>query len=171
MDPNLAGQPPLVALVDAVSLLWRMELAGCAREAPAWQAARSYALEKFSQAGMTYADVHRAIAFAAADDLESCERLAAEIRSGIGRQWGAEAAYPVIRGFEAFARADWPGAIEALAPTIELLVRIGGSRAQRDLVVNTLFAAYVRAERKEEAKSLLAGRAERRPTVPGAGMA
>jgi pentatricopeptide repeat protein len=54
---------------------------------------------------------------------------------------------------------------------MESLVRIGGSRAQRDLVVNTLFAAYVRAGRKEEARSLLASRGERRPTVPGPGVA
>lgn len=168
MDPHQTDQPPPIALTDAVSLLWRMELAGCARETTAWPALRSYALEKFPKAGMTYADVHSAIAFAVTGDLDGWARLAAQVHDGMGRQWGAEVAYPVMRGFQAFSRADWSSCIEALAPTIESLVRISGSRAQRDLVVNTLFAAYVRAGRSEEAKSLLAGRGERSPTVPGA---
>jgi tetratricopeptide (TPR) repeat protein len=169
MDPHRSGQPPLIAFTDAVSLLWRMELAGCAREAAAWPALRSYALEKFPKAGMTYADVHSAIAFAVTADLESWERLAAQVREGAGRQWGAEIAYPVIRGFEAFSRANWSSAIEALAPAIDSLVRISGSRAQRDLVVNTLFAAYVRAGRSEEAQAFLGGRGKRIPLSPGIG--
>jgi hypothetical protein len=170
MNPHEAGQPPLVALIDAVSLLWRMELAGCAHEASRWPALRSYALEKFPKAGMTYADLHSAIAFAVTGDPGSSRRLAEEVRAAAGRQWGAEIADPLMRGFEAFSRSDWSSAIEALAPSIDALVRIGGSRAQRDLVVHTLFAAYTHAGRTEEAKSLLASRCEHRPMVPGAGM-
>ena len=161
LDPYRAGQPPLLALVDAVSLLWRMELIGSPRDSAAWPALRSYALENFPKAGMTYADLHGAIAFAATGDLESWQRLAAEIHDGVGRQWGAEVAHPLVLGFEAFARAGWTAAIDALAPTIDALVRISGSRAQRDMVVETLFAAYVRAGRAEEARSLLGGRGKR----------
>ena len=165
MNPNEARQPPLLALIDPVSLLWRMELAGCARDQDSWPRLRSYALEKFPKTGMTFADLHGAIAFAVTGDTESWARLADEVRAAAGRQWGAEVAHPLICGFEAFSRADWASAIEALAPAFDALVCIGGSRAQRDLVVHTLFAAYMRAGRIEEAQSLLARRGERRPTV------
>jgi len=166
LDPRVTGQPPVLALTDAVALLWRLELAGCARETGAWPALRSYALEKFSKAGMTFADLHSAVVFLVTDDDESRARLAAEVEGGVGKQWGAEIAQPVMRGFEAYARADWSAAIDAIAPTIESLVQVSGSRAQRDLIVYTLFAAYVRAGRNDEAKSLLARRGDRRASVP-----
>jgi len=166
MDPRVAGQPPLLALTDAVALLWRLELAGCARETAAWPALRSYAIEKFPKAGMTFADLHNAIVFAVTEDHESRARLAAEVHDGMGKQWGAEIAHPLMRGFEAYARADWAAAIEAIAPTIDSLVQVGGSRAQRDLIVNTLVAAYLRAGRNEEAKTLLSRRGDPRRSVP-----
>jgi pentatricopeptide repeat protein len=44
-------------------------------------------------------------------------------------------------------------------------VRVGGSRAQRDLIEHTLLAAYLKAGRPEEARDLIAQRADRRATV------
>ena len=168
--PGRADGPPLLVLCDAAALLWRMELAGCSREHEPWPALRSYALERFPKAGLTFADVHNAIVFAVTGDHESSARLAAELRAGIGKQWAADVAEPIARGFEAFARKDWSGAIGAIAPIVDSLVRIGGSRAQRDLVENTLLAAYRRAGRIDAAKVLLARRTDRHPSVPVAGM-
>ena len=48
--------------------------------------------------------------------------------------------------------------------------RIGGSRAQRDLVENTLLAAYLKAGRPDDARRLVAAHGDRRPTVPVAGL-
>jgi pentatricopeptide repeat protein len=50
------------------------------------------------------------------------------------------------------------------------VVRIGGSRAQRDLIVNTLLAAYVKDGRVEAARTLLEARVDRRPSVPIEGL-
>ena len=149
---------------------WRIELAGGSRQEEAWRAVRSYALEKFPKAGVTFADVHNAIVFAVSGDREASSRLAIELRSGIGKQWAADVAEPVARGFEAFAREDWSVAADMMAPIVTSLVCIGGSRAQRDLIENTLLAAYVRAGRTDEAKALLARRIDRHPTVPVAGL-
>jgi hypothetical protein len=46
------------------------------------------------------------------------------------------------------------------------LVRISGSRAQRDFVVDTLLTAYIRAGRSAEAQSMLGRRGRRIPTSP-----
>jgi hypothetical protein len=168
--PGRAEGPPLLVLADSAALLWRIELAGGSRENEAWPAVHSYALAKFPKAGVTFADVHNAIVFAVSGDREASSRLAAELRSGIGKLWAADVAEPVARGFEAFAREDWPLAVDMMAPVVTSLVRIGGSRAQRDLVENTLLAAYIRAGRTDEAKALLARRTDRHPTVPVAGL-
>jgi hypothetical protein len=72
----------------------------------------------------------------------------------------------VADAFGAFARGDADAAIGFLAPVADQLVRIGGSRAQRDLFENTLLAAYFRAGRAAEAATFLARRLDRCPTVP-----
>jgi len=75
------------------------------------------------------------------------------------------------RGFVAFERGDYSGAIAVLAPLTQQSERIGGSRAQHDLIEFTLLKAYLNADRLEEARHLL--RALRRtgavmPAVAGA---
>jgi hypothetical protein len=49
-------------------------------------------------------------------------------------------------------------------------VRIGGSRAQRDLIKNTLLAAYLKDGRIADARKLVAAHTDRRPSVPVAGL-
>ena len=64
----------------------------------------------------------------------------------------------LARGFAAFERRDFAAAIEALAPLAGQNERIGGSRAQHDLIEFTLLRAYLGARRLEEAKRLLSAR-------------
>jgi hypothetical protein len=68
------------------------------------------------------------------------------------------------RGFAAFEREDFAAAIEALAPLAGESERIGGSRAQHDLIEFTLLKAYLNADRLEEAQRLLNAR---RPGASG----
>jgi hypothetical protein len=130
----------------------------------------AYAHEKFPKSGVTFVDVHNAVIFAVTGDRDSSARLASELRAGIGKQWAADVAESIARGFDAFANDDWSGAIAAMAPVVDSLVRIGGSRAQRDLIENTLLAAYLRGGQTEEAKAFLSRRVVRHPTVPMAGL-
>ncbi len=65
------------------------------------------------------------------------------------------------------ATATGPKAIAVLEPALAETVRIGGSRAQRDLIENTLLAAYLKAGREADARRLLAG--AHRPAALGAG--
>jgi len=164
--PGGSEGPPLNVLTDSVALLWRLELAGHQRRPGVWSEIRAFALDRYPKAGVTFADVHNAIVFAASGDAASAERLASELVAGIGRQWAADIAEPIARGMAAFAREDWSSAIAAIAPVASEAVRIGGSRAQRDLVHYTLLAAYLRAGRGDEARALIASYTDRHPTVP-----
>ena len=67
--------------------------------------------------------------------------------------------------------AGFAATIEALAPLAGQNERIGGSRAQRDLIEFTLLKAYLGARRLEEAKRLLCGRCPGASGVPVAGIA
>ena len=68
------------------------------------------------------------------------------------------------RGFAAFEHGDFPAAIDALAPLAGESERIGGSRAQHDLIEFTLLRAYLDANRPEDARRLLSAR---RPGASG----
>jgi hypothetical protein len=75
------------------------------------------------------------------------------------------------RGFTAFERGHFPPAIEALAPLAGGNERIGGSRAQHDLIEFTLLKAYLNAGRLEEARDLLGTRRPGASGVPVTGVA
>ena len=77
----------------------------------------------------------------------------------------------LARGFRAFERGDFSGAIDALAPLAGQNERIGGSRAQHDLIEFTLLKAYLDAGRLEEAQRLLRTRRPGASGVPVKGMA
>ena len=77
----------------------------------------------------------------------------------------------LARGFAAFERGDFSGAIEALEPIAAENERIGGSRAQHDLIEFTLLKSYIEANRLEEAKRLLGARRPGASGVPVMGIA
>jgi len=64
----------------------------------------------------------------------------------------------------AFEQGDFADAIAALAPVVGDSERIGGSRAQLDVVELTLLRAYINANRPEDARRL---REARRPGAAG----
>jgi len=166
--PSASLSPPMPTLADSASLLWRTELAGEPRQAEHWTDVGAYAERAFPRIGLGFADAHCALAFAAAGDTEALDRRIAELRRADveGRLLSGGALPAVAEAFGAFARGECDAAIRLLAPVVDQFVRIGGSRAQRDLFENTLLAAYFRSGRTEEAAALLKRRLDRQPTVP-----
>jgi hypothetical protein len=173
VHPGGAWGPPINVITDAASFLWRSELAGGERRPALWRELHDYALKCFPTAGLPFADVHVGLASVAAGDLEALERLAGELRERIaaGRAPAGTVVPTLVEGFAAYAKGDWNGAIRSLETALPETVRIGGSRAQRDLVEHTLIAAYLKAEQPAAARALIARRANRRATVQVAGLA
>jgi hypothetical protein len=66
---------------------------------------------------------------------------------------------------------DFSAVIDALEPIAGELERIGGSRAQLDLVEFTLLKAYVGADRLHDARRMLSGRHRGSASPPVAGLA
>jgi len=73
----------------------------------------------------------------------------------------------VAEGMAAYARGDYGEAIRLIEPVFEEIVRVGGSRAQRDVFEQTLLSSYLRAGRTKDAEALFRQRLEGRPAVPG----
>jgi hypothetical protein len=77
----------------------------------------------------------------------------------------------LARGFAAFERGDLARAIEMLGTLVGENERIGGSRAQHDLIEFTLLRACLRANRLSEARHLLSVRRPGASGVPVQGVA
>ena len=162
--PGASLSAPMPTLADAASLLWRSELAGQERRPEEWRELARYGLEAFPACGLAFADLHCAVALAAAGESEALARRVAALRES-----GSPAARvlaAVSEALGAFAGGRHCEAIDLLAPVLDEFVRAGGSRAQRDLLEHTLLAAYLEAKRAGEAQTLLARRVDRQPSVP-----
>ena len=172
VHPGGAWGPALNVATDAPAFLWRAELAGEARREPLWREARDYALKSFPKAGIAFVDVHRALACVATDDPAGIDAVVTELeqRAAAGRSPAGEVVPQLAAGLAAYGKGDWAGAIAGLEQALAGTVRIGGSRAQRDLIENTLLAAYLKDGRGADARRLVAAHADRRPSIPVAGL-
>jgi tetratricopeptide (TPR) repeat protein len=163
---------PQQQMSDATAFLWRSELAGHRRDAAAWRAMYEYASRALPRPGSGLADLHVILAQAVIGDDD-----ALTARARLMKDLAREGRYPsgsylpaLARGFAAFEQGDFSAAIEALAPLAAESERIGGSRAQHDLIEFTLLKAYLNANRLEEARRLLSVRRPGASGVPVAGV-
>lgn len=155
LHPKRATAPPLNIVTDLVALLLRTELEGHARPAELWQLAADYAQEYFAKPGLSFADFHCAIAYAVTTNEESLAAL-----ESVERGVASDQVRAIASAFAAFADKNWPAMVERLTPVMATHERLGGSRAQRDLLELSYAYGLVGMDANTEAKRFLA---QRRP--------
>jgi tetratricopeptide (TPR) repeat protein len=171
LDEHSGG--PQLKMSDGASFLWRFELAGHPRDTAGWRRLYGYANNALPQPGDGLSDLHVMLAQAVMSDdagLDARTRQMDELTRQ-GRYPSGSYLPALARGFVAFEHGDFSGAIEALAPLAEDNERIGGSRAQHDLIEFTLLRAYINANRLEEARRLLCARRPNAAGIPVLGVA
>jgi tetratricopeptide (TPR) repeat protein len=163
---------PQQQMSDTTAFLWRSELAGCPRDADAWRAMHEYANTALARPASGLADLHVILAHAVMGDDSGLAVWAGQMAdlALAGRYPSGDYLPALARGFVAFERGDFPAAIEVLAPLVRESERIGGSRAQHDLIEFTLLKAYLEAERLEEARDFLKARRPGASAVPVGGV-
>lgn len=140
LAPLVATAPPLNVLTDYVALLLRTELAGAPRSDSRWAIAVDYAQQWFPKPGLSFADFHSAAAYA----LQSNERLEHYMDPvGVKGTAGDQVAQ-IAQSMKAFAQEDWSSVVSLMDPIMDSHERVGGSRAQRDV----LELLYIVAETK-----------------------
>lgn len=144
VQPGGAWGPPLNVLTDAASFLLRAELFGAARQPDRWHVLAEYASSHFPQPGLAFADAHAAIVYAMANDEAGLKRLRDQAKGP-----AADVVSALAHGFAAMACGDHAGTVTHLQPLLATHERMGGSRAQRDLL------AYVvqRAQQPDRGRS------------------
>ena len=159
--PGISSSPPINVLTDTAALLARAEMHGVDIPKERWRALSSYAATHFPEAGIAFADVHAALAHAMAGDGEALAKIVRDARGPAG-----EVVSGLAEAFGAYARGEWVDAVNSFAAEMAEHERIGGSRAQRDLIEHAMATALLRLGRVDEAKRLLT---MRRPHTSDAG--
>jgi hypothetical protein len=116
--------------------------------------------EAFPRPGLGFIDMHVALAEAVAGDGTAMETRMQQMHDLI--RDGRYPVGPIVpalgRAFAAFQRQDYATAIEAIEPFMHERLRVGGSRAQVDIVEFTLLRAYAESGRHDDVRRLLDAR-------------
>src|SRR4051794_3285621 len=157
LDRHSGG--PQQKMSDGAAFLWRSELAGHPRDTAAWRAMYEYAKSALPQPGSGLADLHVILAQAVMGDDAALDARTRRMEELVQASRYPSGSYlpQLACGFAAFERGDFDTAIEVLAPLAGQNERLGGSRAQHDLIEFTLLKAYLNADRPEDARRLLGG--------------
>jgi tetratricopeptide (TPR) repeat protein len=166
LQPAVSVAPPLNAMSDCASLLWRLVAYGHAVPANLWADADAYARGHFPKSSLPFVEMHMALLAAATRNQAALE----ERLRGIERRLndGKLAAGPVVpqicRAMNAFAGEDFRSCVTLLEPVLDEVVRIGGSHAQREIIEDTFIVALIRSGELPRAQALLDHRLHRRPS-------
>jgi len=171
ITPDKHPGGPQQKMWDGVAFLWRSELAGHPRDEAAWRTLYDYGTRALPRPAAGLADLHVVLADAVMCDEAAVDARIRQIETLAGEARYASGSYvpAVARGLVAFERGDYPAAVAALAPLMKQSERIGGSRAQHDIIEFTLLKAYLEADRLEEARELLVARRPGAAGIPVAG--
>lgn len=163
--PEVSTSPALGTIADAAALLWRCTLTERPASELPWEALSSWAKETFPRPGMTWADAHCMITWAATNDADRLAQLVSELRARVeqGKVYAGPMLPALGEAFQSFAAGDWSRAADRFDALQGEVIRLGGSHAQRDVFEETRIEANARAGRLERARAMLEERLDRRP--------
>ena len=150
VSPAAQASLPINILTDTASILFRAEVAGEPVSAERWQEISGYARQFFPKCGNAFIDMHAALAHAMAGEAEP-------LREIIDHPAGpaADLVPDVALACKEIAAQNWAKAAHHLTRCMSDHARIGGSRAQRDLLEHALLTCLLKQDRSDEARTLL----------------
>lgn len=170
---HVAGRLPETVgeQVDAISLLWRIELAG-GDVGQEWAAIANHIEPRADQCFIPFVSAHDVYALVRADRTAAARRKIASCRKTRDRLWGERrrvwdrVGLPLVEACAAFASGDCLRAATLFEPIYEEIGCVGGSDAQDDLFRQTHLASLTRAGRTRSARALLDAQVDGRAPSP-----
>ncbi|MGI9363854.1 MAG: tetratricopeptide repeat protein, partial [Rhizobiaceae bacterium] len=148
--PSVSKSLPINVLTDMASLLYRAELAGIDVPRENWVEISNYARQFFPTPALGFTDFHAAMAHAMAGDGEALAKIIENPNPSTG-----DLVTPVAQAYQAIAKQDWTQSINLLTSAMGDHARLGGSRAQRDVLEFSLLGALLKLGKDDEAMRLL----------------
>lgn len=147
-------------LSDGASLMWRLNLAGCT-DLP-WHVLSAVP----SPPGFSFSNFHRGLVLAGTKDLDGLAAFSQELRDrATSGHPTAGTCAAVVDALGCFATEDTTAAANGLIAIESSLPNLGGSRAQLEVLDDTIVEALRRSGRSSEARARLEQRLERRPST------
>ena len=153
IDPDRSSSPALNVLTDLAAILYRAEVAGVEVAPERWERVSAFAAQRFAKPGLAFADVHAALAHAMAGRGDAVSKIVTEARGP-----AADLVRFLAEAFSAIASGAWQAAAEHLTSAMADHARIGGSRAQRDLIDYAMVNVLLKLGQGDEARRMLAMR-------------
>ena len=150
ISPEKSQGPPLNVLTDAASLLFRAELAGLKVPVERWNKLSVYALSKFPNPGLGFADLHAAISHSRSGNRNALDVIIDSDNGAV-----SDLTKTLATGYREMEDGNWAMAAKQFCHAMRDHARIGGSKAQRDLIDYSLASCLVRDGRQQEARTLL----------------
>ena len=151
--PDGAWGPAINVVSDMAAILYRAELTGIEVAPERWSKISDFASQFFPNSGIAFVDSHAAIAHAMAGRPDAINKLISGAKGPAG-----DVVITLAEGFSAIGRQDWHGALVHISQVMSSHERIGGSRAQRDLIEYAYLGALLKLGRSDEAARMLAMR-------------
>jgi hypothetical protein len=162
---EIGTRSALSRVTGGTSLLWRCQLHGLvpAGEDPVTPTVGEV-VEGIAEAlPVVVVGWHAALGLAAVGDVDGLRRASVAARAATG-PGVAELLPDIFDGFADHLEGDDAAAADNLATAVIHVDRLGGSRAQREVLEDTYIECLVRADRDEEAILRLEERLDRRPS-------
>ncbi len=155
--------------INAVSLLWRLELRGI-DVGDRWQDLADHIARRSPEHVQPLLDLHYGHALARAGRDGELAVLLASLEKHCRDQpeqpvW-CEVVLPAVKAAIALARQDAPSAATDFGRILDRAQELGGGRAQRDLLTQSWLYACLHSDQARAALPLLEQRAAGRPSVP-----
>jgi hypothetical protein len=162
LRPGAAWGPQVNVATDCPAFLLRAEMAGEARKPELWRELAEYSTQWFGRPGLSFVDMHTVLAYAMADDDEKLAPFTDNPRGSAG-----DMVPPMARGFKAYAKGDYKTAADAIEPLLATHERLGGSRAQRDLLEYVVASAKLKSRGAQVARAFITARRPHNARIGG----
>lgn len=151
--PGGSWGPALNVMTDLAAILYRAELAGVDVAPERWQSVSNYATEFFPEPGIAFGDVHAALAHSMAGNSDALQKIISDAKGP-----AADMVRTCANAFKEIGSGNWEDASRYLCGVVSDHARLGGSRAQRDLIDYALLGTLLKQGRADEARILLSTR-------------
>lgn len=158
--PSVCLSPPLFVLVDGSAFLWRLDLYGDTPDEADRREVGDFGAKISPAASVGFFDLHAGLAMAGVGDQDGLKERLSQLNAAFEAGSAPTGAVigNVVAGIAAFGRGDYAAAIEHFERELDELERLGGSNAQRDVIIDSLIAAHKRAGNGGRASEVMKNR-------------
>ncbi len=162
--PDVSLTLPMFTMIDGAAFAWRAALQGHPLGPEELRDLAAFTDDRFRKAGVPFANVHAALALAAAGEHAALAETLRNVSAAAaaGRQACGDVAARLCDAVAAYAAGDHTGAARMLIAVQPEIFRIGGSHAQCDVFVDTLIAARLHIGARDEALDAVRARSRAR---------